>query len=165
MNHGHVTPNEDGSKARCGGPGLCHVCSTEQAAIDNGKPKAHYKIKYLLRHTRTPEDQHAANQYDFCFDMQILTDEGFDGLHKMYDRVKKETDDLEEERLKSLSKVDKIIEGLQLLRSYGEVSTAAEHDTFYAGLIGDNNLTPDDAEKMDKLGWSYDDDSGWRIFT
>lgn len=28
--HGHVTPNADGSKARCGGPGLCTECSTER---------------------------------------------------------------------------------------------------------------------------------------
>lgn len=30
-NHGHVTPNEDGSKARCGGPSICFVCSKELA--------------------------------------------------------------------------------------------------------------------------------------
>lgn len=29
--HGHVTPNADGSKARCGGPGLCSICSRELA--------------------------------------------------------------------------------------------------------------------------------------
>lgn len=29
MNHGHVTPNKDGSKARCGGPGLCALCAQE----------------------------------------------------------------------------------------------------------------------------------------
>lgn len=27
--HGHVTPNPDGSRARCGGPGLCGQCSAE----------------------------------------------------------------------------------------------------------------------------------------
>ena len=27
--HGHVTPNADGSKARCGGPKLCAVCALE----------------------------------------------------------------------------------------------------------------------------------------
>jgi hypothetical protein len=31
MNHGHVTPNPDGSKARCGGPGICNECSREYA--------------------------------------------------------------------------------------------------------------------------------------
>lgn len=27
--HGHVTPNPDGSFARCGGPGLCQTCKDE----------------------------------------------------------------------------------------------------------------------------------------
>lgn len=27
--HGHVTPNENGSRARCGGPGICPQCSIE----------------------------------------------------------------------------------------------------------------------------------------
>jgi hypothetical protein len=31
--HGHVTPNPDGSRARCGGPGMCKVCSLESAAL------------------------------------------------------------------------------------------------------------------------------------
>jgi len=29
--HGHVYPRADGVKARCGGPGLCEVCSADQA--------------------------------------------------------------------------------------------------------------------------------------
>lgn len=29
--HGHVTPNPDGTKARCGGPGICPQCSQEAA--------------------------------------------------------------------------------------------------------------------------------------
>lgn len=32
MGHGWVTPNPDGSKARCGGPTLCDVCRRELAA-------------------------------------------------------------------------------------------------------------------------------------
>lgn len=31
MGHGHVTPNPDGSKARCGGPTICEVCRRELA--------------------------------------------------------------------------------------------------------------------------------------
>jgi hypothetical protein len=27
--HGHVTPNADGSKARCGGPAACSQCALE----------------------------------------------------------------------------------------------------------------------------------------
>lgn len=30
--HGYVTPNPDGAKARCGGPGMCAVCAAEEAA-------------------------------------------------------------------------------------------------------------------------------------
>jgi hypothetical protein len=32
MSHGHVTPNENGLKARCGGPGICEVCNKEAIA-------------------------------------------------------------------------------------------------------------------------------------
>ena len=31
--HGHVIARPDGVKARCGGPGICHECSTEMAAL------------------------------------------------------------------------------------------------------------------------------------
>lgn len=37
MGHGHVTPNLDGSKARCGGPALCAECAKEEAALKRGK--------------------------------------------------------------------------------------------------------------------------------
>jgi hypothetical protein len=29
MGHGHVNPNPDGHKARCGGPSLCSECAIE----------------------------------------------------------------------------------------------------------------------------------------
>ena len=32
MGHGHVTPNANGTKARCGGPALCSRCAVELAA-------------------------------------------------------------------------------------------------------------------------------------
>jgi hypothetical protein len=32
--HGHVVPLPDGSKARCGGPGLCRVCKAEQEELE-----------------------------------------------------------------------------------------------------------------------------------
>lgn len=37
MGHGHVKPNPDGSKARCGGPGLCDECSKEYAGEHEGE--------------------------------------------------------------------------------------------------------------------------------
>lgn len=33
MGHGHVIPNKDGSKARCGGPALCAICSWEEERL------------------------------------------------------------------------------------------------------------------------------------
>lgn len=36
--HGHVTPNADGSKARCGGPRICGVCAREAAAHPYVRP-------------------------------------------------------------------------------------------------------------------------------
>jgi Family of unknown function (DUF6085) len=35
--HGHVIPNPDGSKARCGGPVLCSVCARELATLQSGR--------------------------------------------------------------------------------------------------------------------------------
>lgn len=29
MSHGHVRPNPDGTRARCGGPGICDECKKE----------------------------------------------------------------------------------------------------------------------------------------
>jgi hypothetical protein len=31
--HGHVIPNPNGSKARCGGPRVCSLCAMDQAAL------------------------------------------------------------------------------------------------------------------------------------
>lgn len=33
--HGHVTPNKNGSRARCGGPKVCHQCALEAAAKEH----------------------------------------------------------------------------------------------------------------------------------
>lgn len=35
--HGHVTPNADGSKARCGGPAICRECALEAARLHDAK--------------------------------------------------------------------------------------------------------------------------------
>lgn len=35
MSHGHVVPNPDGSKVRCGGPGICNVCNKEFFEVNN----------------------------------------------------------------------------------------------------------------------------------
>lgn len=50
MNHGHVTPNTDGSKARCGGPGVCTECSLEARQKKTDKIS---KQKWNLPHETT----------------------------------------------------------------------------------------------------------------
>lgn len=39
--HGHVTPNADGTKARCGGPGICGPCSIEQIQVQHPQQVLH----------------------------------------------------------------------------------------------------------------------------
>jgi hypothetical protein len=39
--HGHVTPNADGTKARCGGPMLCKECAVEYVQKHNGLGLVH----------------------------------------------------------------------------------------------------------------------------
>lgn len=47
MNHGHVTPNPDGSQARCGGPGICADCSQEAAILKfNQTANTDWRVKY-----------------------------------------------------------------------------------------------------------------------
>ena len=36
--HGHVTPNADGSKARCGGPAICPACAIEAGRLRQSAP-------------------------------------------------------------------------------------------------------------------------------
>ena len=51
--HGHVTPNTDGSLARCGGPGLCAQCSQEVAE----KYGRHRIVPFnVLERFRAPSD-------------------------------------------------------------------------------------------------------------
>lgn len=50
MNHGHVIPNPDGSKARCGGPAMCPQCALELGVIES-----EYKNQ-LTKDSITPEE-------------------------------------------------------------------------------------------------------------
>lgn len=65
---------------------------------------------------------------------------------------------------KTKSKVDCIIEGLEIFKKYGEVEVAAEHDVFYAGPWEDMDIKGDDAALLEKLGWT-EGEYGWEIFT
>lgn len=46
--HGHVTPNEDGSVARCGGPSICSVCAKELAALNKSKIQSFERVSKVM---------------------------------------------------------------------------------------------------------------------
>ena len=64
-----------------------------------------------------------------------------------------------------MAKVDDIIEGLQIMKKYGEVDVHAEHDEFSADPAGGvGNL--EDVKRLEVLGWHYDKRMmTWEIFT
>lgn len=39
LGHGHVRPNPDGTKAKCGGPALCLQCANELRGVQTGRWK------------------------------------------------------------------------------------------------------------------------------
>lgn len=69
MNHGHVIPNEDGSRARCGGPGICSVCSSELAYAIKNKVHAESKdcwCKPVLQPKTSEQDADHYVHNDIC---------------------------------------------------------------------------------------------------
>lgn len=52
--HGHVTPNADGSKAKCGGPAICSECALEWARLTY---RAGVPATPLLTPSTSPPDQ------------------------------------------------------------------------------------------------------------
>ena len=63
----------------------------------------------------------------------------------------------------SITKTEKIIEGLKLLNTYPKCEVAAEHDVFYAGI--GLELTPEHVVEMERLGWHRNTEYGcWAIF-
>lgn len=68
MNHGHVTPNPDGNRARCGGPGFCKQCSEELAqkmqsdcAAENARKKQVDDLAMLVRRLAHSLDKPSGN--------------------------------------------------------------------------------------------------------
>lgn len=59
LRHGHVLQNDNGSKARCGGPGICVVCSMEASQV---KPDGHV-------HTMPLDKTHYESSYCWCYPM------------------------------------------------------------------------------------------------
>ena len=51
----------------------------------------------------------------------------------------------------------KVVEGLNILVKYPNSSISAEHDQIWAGPF-ENEVKPEDKEKLEELGWSIKDD-------
>lgn len=52
----------------------------------------------------------------------------------------------------------KVVEGLQVLVQYPNGSISAEHDRIWAGPF-EEDITTNDKEKLEELGWSIDCDT------
>ena len=58
-----------------------------------------------------------------------------------------------------------IIDGLMYLQTFGDCNVAAEHDIFYAGYDLVDNQSPRVVEKMEALGWFWDEEVDcWAVF-
>jgi|GEM_PF-3054365 len=74
--HGHVRPREDGVKARCGGPGMCSVCSIEavqyakDAALAIAAENADATIARLTARVAALEGVATAAHFLFAFHHQ-----------------------------------------------------------------------------------------------
>lgn len=53
-----------------------------------------------------------------------------------------------------MQSTDEIIEGLQILRKYGEVEVQGDLDTIYAGFSTEDVKVPElDLERLKRIGW------------
>lgn len=74
MRHGHVIPNPDGTRARCGGPAICAECARELAAL---KPDGHVHV--VPRQGR----QHVEDSRCWC-EPELREDYTADGGKKLF---------------------------------------------------------------------------------
>src|SRR6266404_9141580 len=61
--HGHVTPNEDGSRARCGGPGICVQCNKEFVRANMQAIRGDLEIENRYLKTKLTEAQQSINDW------------------------------------------------------------------------------------------------------
>lgn len=62
--HGHVFPRDDGTRTRCGGPGLCSECSKDLARKQADEARAS-RYETALRHIRDQYGQ-VCEEYEIC---------------------------------------------------------------------------------------------------
>lgn len=63
----------------------------------------------------------------------------------------------------SLSRINRIIEGLKILNRYDSADTCAEHDVFMCNRK--EKLKGSEISALFKLGWLYNDEYQWYFFT
>lgn len=66
-----------------------------------------------------------------------------------------------------MAQMSHIIEGLNLFFKYeGDGPVSAEHDKFCAGFTRPEDMSVEDAKKLDELGWFWEEDvQSWARFT
>ena len=64
------------------------------------------------------------------------------------------------------NKIESVMNGLSILARYSGAEVSANHDAIKAGPPGDVDVTPEDAEALELLGWHWDVvEECWEIFT
>lgn len=62
------------------------------------------------------------------------------------------------------STIEEIIEGLTILKAYGG-DVGADHDILFTGPYSQEDVTAQDAEALEELGWHWNDEySAWGHF-
>ena len=65
-----------------------------------------------------------------------------------------------------MASVTNIRKGIEIFEKYESSSCCAEHDIIYAGPYPKNEVSKEDAETLEKLGWFEDRmNDSWAIFT
>ena len=67
-----------------------------------------------------------------------------------------------------MAQIDKIIEGMQILQTYMGSDLyigGAEHDIIYVWIDSEGAVSESDRERLVTLGFHYDDEYGWCIYT
>ena len=97
--HGHVWTRPDGVKARCGGPGMCSVCSADKEHVEQAnasqvpfdpKPIAGAQRMKEIRETLVSHDRKSAYEVDtqeYADDIALQNAALFDELMRLIDEA------------------------------------------------------------------------------
>lgn len=64
-----------------------------------------------------------------------------------------------------MDKFEQIVKGMTILKKYGDLGICAEHDSIYAGPDDYADVTKEDKEALDTIGWFEDEESNrWMLY-